>query len=167
MTCCHVSAVLHQLIDLLGARSVTSTKCRLVAPGGLVSKSMAADAITPVQHIFGWAHPKRRRPVSSDFDTRAKSDANLAASTKRLENIYNRLHSIRSLRGNRTNPLALHFPFGVKSIERRLIQLPDPGKEDKEKILDLIRVRVSVEDKLQKVLESRLSATYSRIFQKK
>ena len=61
MTCCHVSAVLHHVTDVLGQRSPTSALCRWVAPiNG--NTPMAVDAVIPKIHKTGRSAPKKHVP---------------------------------------------------------------------------------------------------------
>ena len=137
MTCAHVSAILHQVIDLLGMRSPTSKVCRWVAPTTSVTP-MAVDAIVPKKHIINRPIPKRSRSRSRVRDLRDECEIGLAPSLKRLQFLTARMCNLRRLQGETQTPLKIHFPVGCETVglNRPVSRLPDNGEDDKKKILE-------------------------------
>ena len=112
MTCCHVSAVLHAVINLIGTRSSTSFCCRWVAPTTHM-RPLAIDAVTPTRHILHRMQPKKRRPQSTSWDPRAPVDANPGSSHARLKRMVERLTTVRRLQGIPVSSVRAHFPSSV------------------------------------------------------
>ena len=169
MTCCHVAAVLHSIINTLGLRqkvgpsspdvSPTSVLCKWTAPTK-DSVSMTIDAVQPQKHSLLRGEVKKTRAKAHQWDPRSPNQRSPKAAMNALRGIVQGMLRLQGLKGIARSPLHYQFP-GLEADSDQQLGLPigtiflKPVTEDLASMCVRSAVAEDIKINLQKLLTQR------------